>query len=188
MKIKNLIKINVKQITKDSIIFVPLNEGIPLTDEWCRKEYEGHPNGCINYGKPLCPPNTPYLKEDILKYHYFYLIYITFNFKRYKELQKEIHPTWKDGMLGNSRHWQGQIKKIFKKYIPAKKSDSLFLACGSGIDSYYSMEAVGINVLSTYQKNKIKFEAGVKHKIENYIVMSCLICSKKANYLFLKRR
>jgi hypothetical protein len=57
------------------------------------------------------------------------------------------------------------------------------LGCGSGFNNkdikryqkeVYSMEAVGINVLSTLRLNKIDFEIRPKNKI----LLVCLVCIK----------
>jgi len=183
---KELTKIKTKKIPKISIIF---SEEC-YKGEWCLRPYDRHPNGCPNYNKKLCPPNTFYFKERVDEYDYFYLIYIIFNFKKYKDLRRKKHEDWSEKQLGNRRHWQSSVKKLLKEEIlkiygmNRQNKNKYLLSCGSGFNNssfkkyqnnVFSMEAVGINVLSTLGLNKIEY----KRNPETYINLVCLLCSKE---------
>jgi predicted metal-binding protein len=182
--LKNYFHILSKEINKTSIVFTK------KTQQWCALPYNNNKH-CPNYNSnPLCPPNSPYLETKINSYTYFYLFYALFNFKRYKDAKRLIHPDWSEKQLGNSRHWQSSIKS--KLYIKIKEvtlinniqsKDIYLLFCGAGInkkefinnDVVYSMEAIGIYVLSTLKNNNIQFEL----KPVNKILLVSLLCSNK---------
>ena len=183
---RELTKVRAKKIPKNSIIF---SEEC-YKGEWCLRPYDRHPKGCPNYNKELCPPNTFYFKERVDEYDYFYLIYIVFDFKGYKDLRREEHKDWSEKQLGNRRHWQNSVKKVLKDEIlkiyglNRQNPIKYLLGCGSGFgnrsfkkyqDKVFSMEAVGINVLSTLGLNKINY----KRNPENQINLICLLCSKE---------
>ncbi|MFX0132088.1 MAG: DUF2284 domain-containing protein [Candidatus Hodarchaeota archaeon] len=183
MDITSLVKVKTLKIEKETIILN--NDAI---GKWCQRSYSGHKKGCPNYGKnPLCPPNSFYFNDIIKKYNYFYLIYAEFEFKEYIEKRKEEHPEWSEKQLKNSRYWQNSIKKILKKTILKILYNNclhelLILGCGAGFndkrlmkfqEKIYSMESVGINVLSSLRLNGIKAKTHPKDKI--YLV--CLISS-----------
>jgi hypothetical protein len=150
-----------KEINKDTLVFTP------ETWKWCRNKYKKRPKGCPNWGKESCPPNVKYQEKKVLCYGAFTLVWMTFKFKRYKELRKEQHPDWEDGMLGNSRHWQSALKKwfyahILKTFTPdfpkrgSKPDYDFILGCGSGFKSgVQSCESGGLNVYETCAKNQI---------------------------------
>lgn len=186
IEFEELTKIKSKNIQKDTIVF---SEEC-FRGEWCLRPYYRHPNGCPNYNKELCPPNTFYFKERVDEYNYFYLIYIVFDFTGYKELRRKKHKDWSERQLGNRRHWQNSVKKLLKDEIlkiyglNRQNTNKYLLSCGSGFnnaifkkyqDKVFSMEAVGINVLSTLGLNKVVY----KRNPEDYINLVCLICSKE---------
>lgn len=146
---------------------------------WCKRPYPGYPDGCPNYGKPLCPPNSPYIGNFIKDYNYFNIFYLIFNLDLYEQKRVIIHPDWSKEQLRNSRHWQNSLKSKLKnnmlKIININYNNDLFiLGCGSGFytkdirnfqGKIYSMEAVGINVYSTLRLNKIYPERNPIHKV-----------------------
>ena len=185
VELKNLIEMNEKEINKKTIILSKeCYEG-----KWCKRSYPNYKNGCINYGKSLCPPNSFYFKDIIDNYNNFYLIYFKFDFLQYKYLRKIIHPEWSEKQLGNSRHWQNSLKSMLMKHIVEilefnNVKNIYILSCGSGIsnkilnkyqNSIYSMESVGINVLSTLKLNKIK----VERNPVNFIILTGLLASNE---------
>lgn len=181
-----LTKLNSKTIQKSSIVF---SEECHRGD-WCLRPYDRHPKGCPNYNKELCPPHSPYFKKEVDNYKHFYLVYIIFDFKEYKNLRREKHKEWSERQLGNRRHWQNSVKKLLKEEVlriyglNRQNIRKYLLSCGSGFnnnsfkkhqDKVYSMEAVGINVLSTLGLNKIKY----KRNPEDFINLVCLLCSNE---------
>lgn len=186
--LSKLVQIEVKEITKESLIFTK------ETKSWCHRPYAKHPHGCINIGKISCA--APYSESIKNKYNFFYLIYGKFDFKKYKEIKREMwekeYPNKRiteDG-LGNILHWQGSIKRMLKDKIKElyrlELFNKLFLfGSGSGFttnddiisfrqDKIYSMESSGIDVFTTLSNNKIPFE----YPAQNFILIVCLLCSR----------
>jgi predicted metal-binding protein len=158
------------EIIKDSIEY---KENI---GEWCKKPYPGHKHGCPNYGKKeLCPPFSKFMKDNIEKYHYFYLIYAEFDFRGYKDEMSILLPDWTEKQLGCCLYWQTQLKNKFYTYVKEFiTSTDLLLGCGSGFGkNIQSMESGGINVFKTLTNNNILYEDRPKNKI----VLCCLLCS-----------
>lgn len=185
IKVKDYVKIEERPILKDTLVMSP------KTQEWCRRKYEGHAKGCINYGKLRCPPNVP-LRMDIKdRYNSFTLVFAKFNFKAYKEKRREKYPTWTEKQLGNSRHWQSSIKKMLSDYITKENlSFKELFGTGSGIKVngkwYQSGESAGVNFFATMRRKKIKLEKNPK----NYIYLIVLLVSKMRqttiNELFIR--
>lgn len=176
-----------KDIKKETLVFTP------ETWKWCRNKYRKHPKGCPNFGHAeSCPPNVMYQIAKVRSFGAFTLVWITFNFKRYKELRKEQHPDWQDGMLGNSRHWQGAIKKLFYAHIiktftqklpkrGATVDPDFILGCGSGFKfGVQSCESAGLNVYATCAKNQIPINsmADITNKSAD-IRFFALLCYKQ---------
>lgn len=179
MNINNLYLIKIKKIDKDTVIFTP------KTSFWCKLPYPSHKDGCPNYDKnPLCPPIFPYSEHILDEYNYFYLIYLQFDFKTYKEKMIKLYPNWSPRQIANPLYYQGSIKKKLKIYIK-RIINNLYIYylffCGAGIKgkSYMlqekipSMEGGGINVFQTLQNNNIEFEVKPKNKLI-FVTLLCL--------------
>ena len=186
---RKLTLINVKRIEEKSII------SYPEVLDFCYYPYPNHPNGCPNIDKCHSEKKGPYFSEVIKnsKFTHYYLVYINFNFAKYKVLRKKENPEFfnSEARLKCLLYWQNSVKKLLKQKIEVliNNQNSLFIAgCGSGmrIKGYnqyvYSMEAIGINVFSTLKLNKIPFELKPKNKI----ILCSLICSK--NELIIKKQ
>lgn len=180
MKFKEISKLKHKEIEEETIIHYPEIE------DFCRYPYPDHPNGCINILKcqMLNVPNFDVILE-CGDYSYFYLVYLEFDFKEYKEIRSEQNPEFfnSEGRLRCNRYYQNSLKKIIKDYIEdirKNNKDFYVLGCGSGFKLSFqkqvaSMENVCINVFSTMKLNGIKFEV----KPTNKIVFCNLLCSKQ---------
>ena len=47
---------------------------------------------CPSYGHSwACPPEAPYLEEEVAKYHKFFLVYVKFNLSQYIQNGKAKH-------------------------------------------------------------------------------------------------
>lgn len=187
MEFEQLTKIEIKEIQKNTIIF------IENPKDFCKRPYSGNPNGCPNYGKcVLCPPNVGHFSKSINNYNYFYLVYIDFDFREYKNrrLKSENKEWWQVGKrISCLLYWQNSIINILKRKLDSilgKNNDKRFhlLGCGSGFSDKMmtqyqeripSMEAVGINVFSTCKLNEIKLEIHLEDKIK----LVSLIASKE---------
>lgn len=181
IEFEKLSEINHKEIKLNTIIYYP-----EIFELLCYYPYPDHPKGCINIDK--CRNlNVPYFGTLLHNgdYRYYYLIYLNFDFKRYKELRKNGNPGFfnTENRLKCLLYWQNSLKKIIKDFIEAlwKQNNGFYvLGCGSGFGLSFqkrvaSMEAVGINVFSTMKLNKIPFEI----KPINKLVLCNLLCSKK---------
>ena len=186
---KKLTLINVKKIEEKSII------RYPEVLDFCYYPYPNHPKGCPNIDKCHSEKEVPYFSEVVKNNNFnnYYLVYVDFNFARYKTLRKEKNPEFfnSENRLKCLIYWQNSVKSLLKKKIEEliNQQNGLFVAgCGSGMklkgyDNYvYSMEAMGINVFSTLKLNKIPFELRPK----NMIILCSLICAK--NRLNFKRQ
>ncbi len=180
MEIKKLIQIHQKKIDSESIKFTK------KTRLWCQLPYLNHPKGCPNYNKnPLCPPKAKFMKNILIRYNHFYLIYAEFNLEIQRERMLLIHPNWSERQAACLLYWQNSVKKVLRMYIKEiydeNKNFKIFLlSCGSGFDSHYfnqgeiySMEAVGIDVYKTLRNNNIDFEIKPKNKV----ILITLLCS-----------
>ena len=184
VNIKPFVEIFKANIQLESIIFDPdINRG-----KYCCMPYNKNKHGCPNFNKPdklFCPPHAPYYGEKIKEYSTFILVYTKFDFKAYKEEMREEwieknkakgidkEPTEKQ--IACNLYWQLPLKNfVLGTLLTISTKDDLVLACGSGLNGWYSLEAVGINVFETYRNNGIDFEERPKDKI----VMCSLICKK----------
>lgn len=186
MNFEKLTKIKVKKIEEKTII------RYPEVYELCYYPYPNHPNGCPNTLN--CQwLNVPFFDTiyEYGNYTYFYLVYIEFNFKRYKELRILENPEFfnTEARLKCLIYWQNSVKKILRDYIEILQEGNQFyvLGCGYGFKLSFqkhvaSMEAVGINVFSTLKLNNISFELKPKNKI----ILCSLICA--TNRLILKKQ
>lgn len=181
MEFDKLTELYHKEIDVNTIVWYP-----EVFDELCYYPYPNHPNGCPN--KQKCEElNIPSFGIIIEygEYLHYYLVYLEFNFIKYKELRKIENPSFfnTENRLKCLIYWQNSLKKIIKDYLEwLKIGNHLFyvLGCGSGFKLSFqkqvaSMEAVGINVFSTLKLNNIKFEI----KPINKIILCNLLCSKQ---------
>ena len=181
MEFEKLTILNHKRIEEDTIIWYP-----EVMEELCYFPYPNHPKGCPN--KTKCENlNVPCFGDikEFGRFSYYYLIYLVFDFKKYKEFRKVENPSFFNTKerLKCVLYWQGSLKRIIREYIEElrKKNNSFYvLGCGSGFklsfqEEVASMEAVGINVFSTLKLNRIKFEI----KPKNRVILCNLLCSKQ---------
>ena len=180
MKFGKLTKLKHKEINEETIIHYPEIEDL------CYYPYPNHLNGCPNRIKcqMLNIPSFDIIK-DCGEYFYYYLVYLEFDFKKYKEFRKIEKPSFFNTKerLKCVLYWQGSLKKIIKDYIEELKRQNLLfyvLGCGSGFTLSFqkqvgSMENARINVFSTLKLNGIDFEV----KPTNKIILCNLLCSKK---------
>jgi len=180
MNLNELSKLKYKEIKKETII------NYPKIKDFCSYPYPNHKKGCPNILK--CKSlNIPNFKK-ILKtnnYTFFYLVYLEFNFIKYKEIRKFENPSFFNTKerLKCVLYWQGSLKKIIKNYLELLRlNNHLFyvLGCGSGIklsfqDKVGSMENACINVFSTLKLNNITFEV----KPINKVILCNLLLSKR---------
>ncbi|KKM72884.1 hypothetical protein LCGC14_1416030 [marine sediment metagenome] len=181
MDFVKLTELNCKEIKVSTIIWYP-----EVFEELCYYPYPNHPNGCCNTIKcrTLNVPSFGII-NDRGEYSHYYLVYLEFDFKKYKELRKIENPDFfnSENRLKCLIYWQNSLKKIIKDYLEwlyILNPPFYVLGCGSGFKLSFqkqvaSMEAVMINVFSTLKLNKINFEI----KPKNRIILCNLLCSKK---------
>lgn len=180
MNFENISILKYKEIEGKTIIHYPEIE------DFCWYPYPNHPDGCPNTLKCqwLNVSNFDIIL-DCENYSHFYLVYLEFNFKRYKEIRKRENPSFfnSEERLKCVLYWQGALKKIIKNFIERlwKENNEFYvLSCGSGLKLSFqervaSMESVCINVFSTMKLNGIDFEV----KPNNKIILCNLLCSKQ---------
>lgn len=167
-----LSEIKHKEIDFYTIIHYP-----EVYEKLCYYPYPNHPKGCPNTDK--CRNLNVHCFDNItyrIEYGYYYLVYLTFNFKRYKELRKISNPEFfnTENRLKCVFYYQNSLKNIIEKYIELmhrQNKDFYVFGCGSGLNLSFqkpvaSMEAVGINVFSTMKLNRIPFEIKPINKIK----------------------
>ncbi|MBD3216132.1 MAG: hypothetical protein GF311_26195 [Candidatus Lokiarchaeota archaeon] len=182
MKIRELLKIHIKKVSENTIIFSK------KTRLWCRLPYPDHPKGCPNYNKNrLCPPKIKYMNDLTQKYNFYYLVYAIFDLKNQKERMLKRNPKWSKRQAKCLLYWQRSVKKYLKDYLleiyeKNRDKDKYLLSCGSGFKSEIfdqeiipSMEAAGIDVYRTMKNNHIDFEIKPNKKV----ILVNLICTKE---------
>ncbi len=166
------------EITRESIIFDPKVQ-----------TYCNNPKfRCPNYGHSwACPPEAPYLEEEINKYNKFYLVYVRFDLENYVKEQKIKHPRRSDEKLRLHFYGKDLVRDLFEvemnKFLEEygnKFNDRLILweghcrvclnpkdkgcthdngkGCRYPKKRRYSIEAVGIDVGKTVKSTKIELE------------------------------
>jgi len=165
---KKLTEIKHKQVLEKTIIHYP------EVKELCKRPYPNHKKGCPNIEKCKGVP------EFSGKYNFFYLTWIKFNFKEYKNLRKKEHPNWTEDQVKCLLYWQNSLKKLLKNHLEELSQNNKFYVFGCGNkfklsfqSTVDSMEASCINVFSTLKINKIKIDI----KINDLILLCCLLCS-----------
>jgi predicted metal-binding protein len=143
---------------------------------------------CPSYGHSwTCPPEAPYLEEEVSKYKKFYLIFVKLNLKKYIEKKKVNHPNRSDISIRNAFFMKNflrdkleqEVKLFIEKYnnnyeeklilwdgfcrICFNKEDKGCTyddgdPCRYPYKKRYSMEAVGIDVNQTVKNLNFNLE------------------------------
>ena len=142
---------------------------------------------CPNYGHSwACPPEAPYLEENVSRYEKFFLIYYEFNLKEYVERNKLEFPKRSEEKIRNSFYhkdivrdylakeiitflqnysesynekfilWDGYCRICFKEGKNCTYDDGI--PCRYPDKKRFSMEAVGIDVDKTVKSVDIEIE------------------------------
>ncbi len=159
---------------------------------------------CPIYGHSwACPPEAPYLEEEVSKYQKFFLVYVEFNLSQYIQTVKEKHPKRSEINIRNTFFMNNllrdkleqEIKNFFEEdQILNKKTlvlwDAFCRVCSNNTDKgctydsgdpcrypdkkRYSMEAVGIDVTKTVKNLNIELEWPPKE----FVYRFGLVCLK----------
>lgn len=163
------VQIEVRQIDPVTIKFV----SISTIERLCRLPYLGYSDGCPNVGKCVIRDRS----DIVTKYYSFILVLARYNLEFHKSSMRLKHPNWSDRQLGNSRLYQGHVRKFLRKSMIAnsRQGDELF-ANGGGFDirdkHVPSMECGCMHVFATLARNRIKFEP----KPKRLVTLVGLIC------------
>lgn len=143
---------------------------------------------CPSYGHSwACPPEAPYLEQEVSKYHKFFLIYVKFNLIEYIQDVKAKYPKRSEKRIKNAffmnnllrdkleqeiNNFIGEDRVLFKKRLVLW--DGFCRVCYNKTDKEctydsgdpcrypdkkrYSMEAVGIDVTKTVKNLNIDLE------------------------------
>ncbi len=163
---------------------------------------------CPFYGHSWsCPPNSPYLEKALSTYKEFYLVYSLFDLEEYikkeKERTKRSEFYIKNTFLLTKSMESLDLEEEFNKFISQYKEEykkRLFLYDGTckyckiqdlGACSYdngepcrfpkemrYSMESVGIDVISTVRELKKKQLIDIEYPSNKYSYRFGLACFK----------
>lgn len=110
----------------------------------CLFPYHNHPRGCPNYGKhDDCPPKVCMFPRIFFEKE-VYIAAVSLDFEKYLTEKRFLHPTWTERALRNSRHWQGHVRAILKKFATGKKQE-----LPQGYELISNPEAMGINLTRT---------------------------------------
>lgn len=143
---------------------------------------------CPSYGHSwACPPEAPYLKQKMLDYDKFYLIFVEFNLTNYTKKQKTLYPKKSEDSVNNAFFMKNllrdELEQEIKSFINESQNfyeESLILwdgyckicsnekdkgctydagkPCRYPDDKRYSMEAVGIDVTQTVKNLNFNLE------------------------------
>jgi len=117
----------------------------------CRAPYYDKPDGCPNYGREDCPPNTPYF-DEVYDMSEVILVGCQFDFKQYLAGMASEHPDWADRQLRNVIYWQSQAKKMLNEALREP------LEHFRGFEVCYSPEAMGVRVDKTFKQSGFELE------------------------------
>jgi predicted metal-binding protein len=154
-----------KEISKDLIIFDPIVQSYCNNPEYL----------CPYYGHSwACPPNAPYLEEEIMNYKKYYLIYTKFDLKgkKHNKHKKSLSYSYMrenmeyemENFLETHREkfnelrilWDGHCRICEKEDKKCSIEDDD--PCRYPDKIRYSMEAVGIDVTQTVKNVNIDIE------------------------------
>jgi len=143
---------------------------------------------CPSYGHSwACPPEAPYLEQEVSQYKQFYLIFVKYNLKKYTEKEKAKHPSRSEISIRNAFFMKNLLRnnleqeiKLFINEQQNSHEEKLILwdgfcrVCSNERDKgctydagdpcrypdnkRYSMEAVGIDVSQTVKNLKFNLE------------------------------
>ncbi|MFX1314345.1 MAG: DUF2284 domain-containing protein [Promethearchaeota archaeon] len=159
---------------------------------------------CPNFGHSwACPPETPYLEEEVANYQKFFLVYVKFNLREYYKEEKIKNPKkseesiknaffMKNFLRDNLEHeivnfieqiqnpyreklilWDGFCRVCYNKRDKGCNYDS-GNPCRYPNKKRYSMEAVGIDVTKTVKN--LNFD--IEWPPNDFIYRFGLICIK----------
>lgn len=121
-------------------------------NEWCKMPYPGHPNGCPNFGKPTCPPNTePYY--ELIDPPYYFIVHF-FDIKSQVKRIREKHPKWSDRQCRNPLYWQRKQRKILREIT----EETIKRISFKNARILMRPEKHHVNVFSTCRIHKFKLE------------------------------
>jgi len=167
-----------QQINCDDIIFDPEVQKLCINDNF-RCPYYNH--------SWACPPETPYMKEEISKYYKFFLVYTKFDLASYIKKQKRKSPYRSEQTIRNRFYLKNILRDELEKEINSflekynrKFEEKLILwdghcrfcekkdyqkctyddgdPCRFPDQIRYSMEAVGIHVTKTVKNLDLDIE------------------------------
>jgi hypothetical protein len=180
MNFEKLVEINWKEINKGTIVHYP------EVEEFCKRPYPDHPNGCPNIEKcKSLKSNLPSLKSILSQHSHFYLFYAELDFDTYKRERNALKPEFFNTRrrLECVLYWQRPVKKLIEEKLELlwtiNANKFYVLGSGSGLDLTFqkivpSMENFCINVFSTMKLNNIEFELKPLTKV----VLCNLLCSE----------
>ncbi|UCD01693.1 MAG: DUF2284 domain-containing protein [Promethearchaeota archaeon] len=143
---------------------------------------------CPSYGHSwACPPEAPYLEEEVSHYKQFYLIFVKYNLRIHIEKEKEKHPNRNEISIRNAFFMKNLLRDKLEQEIrliinelqnPYEKKlilwDGFCRLCFNEKDKWctydagdpcrypdkkrYSMEAVGIDVTQTVKNLNFNLE------------------------------
>ncbi|MFX1409732.1 MAG: DUF2284 domain-containing protein [Promethearchaeota archaeon] len=159
---------------------------------------------CPNFGHSwACPPEAPYLEEEVSKYQKFFLIYVKFNLRDYYKKVKEKFPKRSEESIKNAflmkEFLRDKLEQEIVNFIEEMHSlykkrlilwDDFCRVCYNEKDKAcnydsgnpcrypnkirYSMEAVGIDVTKTVKN----LNFGIEWPPNDFIYRFGLICIK----------
>ncbi|MFX1418381.1 MAG: DUF2284 domain-containing protein [Promethearchaeota archaeon] len=143
---------------------------------------------CPSYGHSwACPPEAPFLEQEVSQYKKFYLIFVKYNIKKYIEKQKLKYPKRNENDIRNAFFMKNLLRDMLEQEIKVFTTeyqnfyDEKFILwdgycricfnkknkgctydngepCRYPDKIRYSMEAVGIDVTQTVKKLKFNLE------------------------------
>jgi predicted metal-binding protein len=140
----------VSAVSKRTILLGPVtasaSKKIPSL---CLHPYHQHARGCPNFNRRKdCPPRADFFLDQFQPQ--IFLAIVIFNFSAYLRQRKKIHPAWSERALKNSRHWQGHLRAVLKKFVKEKTPP--------GYTALFNAEAMGVNLTQTCRRAGLRLE------------------------------
>jgi hypothetical protein len=122
--------------------------------EWCKLPYEGHKEGCPNYGDlkhSHCPPHAPPVGQCFDLGQPLYLVHSEFNLPEWEMVMKYRHPSWSERQCRCVLYWQNQSRKQLKertRFAMVRLGLNQAASCpeGMGVNVYVSSRLAGLRL------------------------------------------
>ena len=121
-------------------------------EDWCKRSYPLHPEGCPKVGKLGCPPTVEHITKVMDMDRPMYFVHSEFDLAAHVEKMRRRLPHWSERQLRSVLYWQGTSRKQMKERAAIAQWElgtEMVLSCP---------EAYGVNVYVTARLHGLKME------------------------------